>query len=648
MNQRISELLQKSLNMTPEQLREAQERARVNSAKTAGGRNYPVPASSDFTRIKNLSSRSWNLFQSEEFVDAVTSALRTDDGTMRVRPIQACALIEMQRAVEIGARGAACLMGVGSGKALVSMLAGSVLDSQRTVLLVPPSLVEQTHRVYNQMRQHWQVMPAPNFHVVSYSTLSSPKQGDILERIKPDLIVADEASALKNRTATRTKRFMRHLRLFKPRVVVLSGTLTSRSLKDFQHLFEYIFGDLSPVPAHYPTLNEWCDALDANISDFKRRHPGKLLEFRTEETQVDEDKEVENKGRALTLHEQGRLAFRTRMISTLGVVSTAADRLGTSLVFNRRPLELSSTVKVAMDQLLETWERPDGEAFSDVLELAAVERELSCGFWYKWVWPTDKDGKPVVDEEWLEARKKWNRAVREKLQRAAPGIDSPLLVFNAALRAHEDLHPHPTRKNDPALPRFHHKDFEPWLKVKDRPVPPTVPVWVDDSFMVDDAVAWGNESPGIIWYSHAAVGEKIAERGGFPLYGPGKKASQEILDEKGNRTIVVSMNAHSEGKNLQHAFWRNLITTPTASGKIMEQVCGRTHREGQPNDEVTVDVYLHTHSFQRAWLSAMRDAEYMESLLGPQKLVYGTKTFDVLITEERKTPTNGPQEKEKI
>lgn len=609
MGEKLMELLQKSLKMTPEQLAEAKATARIKAADFAvKGRRAPVGKSADFTRISALAKRQWDYFQNEEFVQAATEALKTPDGTMQLRPVQAAMLIETQRAVEAGANGSVGLMGVGSGKALVSMLLGTVLNSQNCVLLVPPSLVEQTTRVYNQMRKHWQVMPSHQFHIVSYSTLSSPKQGDILERIKPDLIVADEASAFKNRAAARTKRVLRHLQIFKPRFCILSGTLTTRSLKDFQHLLQRVLGPNSPVPEHWPTLTEWCEALDANISDFQRREPGVLLDFREKPD------------------ETPREAFRNRLVGTLGIVSTSADRLGTSLVFNKRPLTLSPKVAAAMKEVEKTWERPDGESFSDVLELAALERELSCGFWNKWIWPVDSEGRPMVDEEWLEARKNWNKAVRERLRHAGPGLDSPKLLFNAAERDYLDRNSDTHKEG----PRWHCKEFEAWYLVHKRKVPPTVPQWVDESFMVDDAVAWGREEPGIIWFEHVALGQKIAERGRWPYYGSAveTKSDRDILDETGNRTIVVSMNAHSEGKNLQVAFWRNLITTPFGSGKIGEQVIGRTHRPGQPQDEVVVDFYLHTPCFERSLGAAIDDAHYMESLLGPQKLVYGTKTFE--------------------
>lgn len=622
MGLKLTELLQKQLQMTPEQIAEFRESARLQAEKFEKGKKS-VGKSPDFLRIKNIPSRPWDYFQHEEFVHAATDALRTPDGTMVLRPVQAALLIEAQRAVEMGANGVVGLMGVGSGKALCSMLLGTVLNSQRCVLLVPPALVEQTTRVYNQMRKHWQVMPSMQFHIVSYSTLSSTKNFDILERIKPDLIIADEASALKNKSASRTKRVTTHVRVFKPRFCVLSGTLTTRSLKDFQHLLLLVLGIYSPVPEHWPTLNEWCEALDANVSDFKRREPGVILDFRQK------------------ADETPREAYRNRLINTLGIVSTATDRLGTSLLMNKRALTLSPKVEEMMKKVQKTWERPDGEAFADVLELSALERELSCGFWNKWIWPKDAEGRPIIDEEWLEARKNWNHAVRERLHHSSPGMDSPKLLFNAAERDFLDrtqavetrLSKKDSRRD--GLPRWSCKEFEPWYRVYKRDVPPTVAQWVDDEFMVNDAVAWGNETgddkgPGIIWFSHVALGKKIAERGGFPYYGSADetKSDRDILDEKGDRTIVVSMNAHSEGKNLQHAFWRNLITTPFASGKIGEQVIGRTHRPFQPRDEVIVDFYLHTPCFERSFASAVRDAHYAEDLLGPQKLVYGTKSFE--------------------
>jgi hypothetical protein len=56
---------------------------------------------------------------------------------------------------------------------------------------------------------------------------------------------------------------------------------------------------------------------------------------------------------------------------------------------------------------------------------------------------------------------------------------------------------------------------------------------------------------------------------------------------------VLSVAAHHEGRNLQFAN-RNLCLTMTPSGKVWQQLIGRTHRQGQDADEVSIDFYCPT------------------------------------------------------
>lgn len=587
----LTELLARQLGMTPDQLREAQLQAKQELADEQSGRKRPVIRSRDFERIAALPARHWDAFQTEECRDAVTQACKTPTGTMRVNPLQAAAVMEMQRA-----NGLVGMIHVGGGKTLISYLAGSVLNAKKCVLLVPPDLLEKTKRDFDELRKHWVGMDVSGLYIISYSTLSSIKNGDILDRIEPDLLICEEASALKNPASARTKRVARYIRKHKPKVVLLSGTLTRRKLRELVHFLVWVFGEEhAPIPTHYPTVLEWGEAVDAMKPDeeYLRRDPGVLEYFRLRE----EDKPTD--------------LYRNRLISTLGVVSSISSRLPVDLQYNIRPLKLSAKVEEAVKELHERWERPDGESFSDILELARVDRELSCGFWNKWMWPLDEDGRPVINEAWMKAKAAWNKAVREKLRHATAGMDSPKLLEIAAMKS---------LWKTPA--------WEPWAAVKAFKAPETVAQWVDDSFMVDDAIAWGREAPGIIWVTHIALGEKIAEKSGFPYYGEGKEASQLILDEKGNRTIIASVQSHQKGKNLQHAFWRNLITTPMASGEAWEQVVARTHREGQPSDIVMVDIYMHTDSFKNSFTQAWVEAKYMNKMQGEQKLIYGLKTFE--------------------
>ena len=84
-----------------------------------------------------------------------------------------------------------------------------------------------------------------------------------------------------------------------------------------------------------------------------------------------------------------------------------------------------------------------------------------------------------------------------------------------------------------------------------------------------------------------AFGRAVAEAGDFPFYGAGDVAAAGILQENGKRTVVASIKAHGTGRNLQ-AFCRNLVANPPSDGATWEQLLGRTHRQGQEADEVTV------------------------------------------------------------
>lgn len=577
----LGDALQKKLGVSDAEIKAASD---AREAEVGSNGVWPVAPSAEFTRISNLPKRELEALLTPAHVEAATNALKTPGGKMVLRPRQAACLIDAQRA-----KGLMALLSVGEGKALVSFLLPEVLDCRLAVILVPPQLVRQTELEYQRMGGHW-ALDSKKVRVVSYSTLSSPKNGDIIDRLKPDLIIADEASNLKHRQSVRTKRLIRYLRQHpETTFCVLSGTLTNRSLHDFSHLSQYSMKEFSPVPFDYMTLCEWADCLDSDVKEFKRRPPGVLKKF------------------CVTPQESPREGFRRRLNSTQGVISSVEGSIGTSLVYSQRDVEIPANVQHELDALEKTWARPDGEELQEAMEKARVARQLACGFWYKWEWLNG-----VVDFEWLQARSEWHKAVRAFLQhRSQPGLDSPLLVANAVSQGRV------------VMPQWHS-----WAAVKDRKQPPTVAVWVDE-YLVEDAVKWGNMEPGVIWYEHEAFGEAVARRGGFRHFGGGAEASSSILGEDGTRTIVASIKAHGTGKNLQ-VFNRNLISTPPSSGATWEQLVGRTHRQGQTADEVYVDVYLHTEAFRSATRQALSDARYIEQTTGQeQKLCRGTVTWDL-------------------
>lgn len=553
----------------------------------------PVAWSADLGRVLDLPRRELTITAEE--ITALEGELRRPGSSMSLRPVQALALLDARRA-----GGLLAPIGVGAGKTLISLLLPTVLRARVTVLLVPAPLRHKVvHLDYPQLATEWRLphlTTTPHYetrsdgvlHVVSYSQLSTVNGADVLDRLAPDLVVCDEAHALRHSSAARTKRFLRYFRSRpETKLCALSGTMTSRSIKDFAHLAKIALKDNAPVPFSYPVLEAWAGALDS--TDFPAP-PGELT-------------------RMCRLGESVREGFRRRLVETCGVVPTSDNRLGTSLVISERqvavPPEMASTIR----QVRETWATPDGEEeFEDALSFSRCARQVAAGLYYRWTWPRGESEE--LRARWLEARRDWHREVRSYLTYSArPGMDSPLLLARAA-----------------STGSWASRTWAAWTAIKDACEPQVEAVWLHD-FLAQDAVAWGREAPGVIWYEHDALGQRIAALGGFPLYGGGESASAGIARERGDRTIVASVKAHGTGKNLQQ-WHRALVLTPSTSGVVWEQLLGRHHRSGQAADEVTFEVYLHTDEMQDAMTKAFRDAAYQHELTGSdQKLQYADVTF---------------------
>lgn len=575
--------------------------------------------SHDLDRVVALPRRP--LVLSHEAADAWTARLKRRDGTMKLRPIQAAALEEAE--ISGGLFG---LIGVGFGKTLISLLLPTVWESSVAVLLVPPNLrTKLFEHEYPELSRHWRL---PNLyghpiqypdtkgilHVVSYSELSSPKRAGILEDLKPDAIVCDEGHSLRHATAARTKRFKRYFKKSQPRTVVgddgpgsggvfrchlavLSGTLTARSITDYAHLSGLALGSNSPLPLDWPTLQEWSATLDAS------EYPAPDGELR----------------RLCRSGESVRDGFRRRLVETPGVVATETNDPGMPLVLSRRELEAPASVKAALQNLRDTWTRPDGEELVEAIEFYAVARQLASGFFYRRVYPR-KEPKEVI-REWNDARKSYFQEVRERLKQSIPGQDSPLLLWNAA-----------------ASGKWHSPSWEWWKGVKDSVEPATETVWLD-KFLVHAAVEWAKEAPGLVWVEAEAVKAAlaIAKEANIPVYTGGRDDERALIAEDGKRSVVVGIKAFNAGINLQHAFKRNLITTCPSSATLLEQVAGRTHRERDPllctglvafDDDVTVDFYLHTAELADSLKTARSTARYIEDTTGSrQKLSVATYTF---------------------
>jgi hypothetical protein len=561
--------------------------------------SLPTPVSEDKRKQKGL----WNLIQSRKEsrgiitnsvelsrilalprrphdfsnIDDVTMMFRRPGGTMSFWPIQSAALIEAALADGLFAP-----IGVGFGKTLITLALPEAMDAERAVLLIPPALKDKTLRDIEFYSKHFS-LPIDRIAIVKFSELSSAKKATILSDIGADLVIVDEAHALRHRSSARTKRVLRYARENPAcRWAFLSGTMTTRSILDYAHLIELALRKNSPLPAGYRELKDWAGALDVNPQ--YTMMPGALRQLGGE---------------------NAREGFRQRLVETTGVVATSETELGNSLLVTRRTPSVPPVIAKAIRKVRSTW-AVGGEELSSALELWRVLRQLACGFFYRWVWQNDEP-----DYEWLDARAEWNKEVRQKLKQSLEGMDSPLLCAQAAERHYLD------HGNGP---RWASKHWAAWREQKHKPTPPTEAVWLSD-FLVQESLDWASERDrAIIWYEHKVLGERIAVRSGLPLFAAGTDASVST-----DPVIVCSMKTQGTGKNLQH-YYQSLFTSMPPNGAIFEQVAGRTHREGQLADVVFVDWFGHTEAVQETLEAVIDDAKYIEETTGQrQKILYATR-----------------------
>jgi hypothetical protein len=571
---------------------------RASSAFAQNIARSGIVRTADFKRIELLERRVWDQEPDLEFLrKEMSEAFRATGGTMELWPVQAAALRDLYEW-----KGLFAPIGVGFGKALISLVAPELLDAERPILLVPASLRDQTKRkVIPQMKKHWKL--SDKLRIIGYEELGLAKNAELLNQIEPDLIIADECHKLTNTKAGRTRRVARWMKEHPDTMfVALSGTITRRSLRDYWHIALWCLKiDQTPLPLYWRELQDWADALDEGVPPERRAAPGALLRLCSLELKTDPI--------TLTMRsESAREGFQRRLTETPGVVATSDTELGTSLIVSERKVQPSLLMRAHLERLWKKWELPNGDLVTEAVDLWRHGRELACGFFYRW------DPAPPI--EWMDARREWKKYVRETLSHNRRNLDTELQVWNECER----------NEKAGALRWDGVSIFLAWRDIKDTFQPNSVPVWEDD-FLVQDVAEWLREKqPGIAWIEFPSFGERVAAASGFPFFGAGEKASREIADVQG--PIIASVRAHGEGKNLQDRYARNLVVTCPPSGKTWEQLFGRTHRNGQLADEVIFEIYQHTDDLKKGFSQARADAAYIEQTTGSrQKLSYAEITI---------------------
>ena len=581
--------------------------------------------------------------------------------------------------------GAFCPIPVGWGKTLLGLLIAEhgYRSGMRRVMIVQPAAV------YSQLVEHdlpWArrnvrltvpfillggrgqgdrahlsrsgrvgcyVMPSSLFSTVDTRNrqgLHGHVEAGVLDACQPELIIIDEAHDFKNRRTARTRRLLDYISEHKPQVVVMSGTMTKKRIRDYQHLIVAALGHAAPVPVTPHVADEWGLVVDAEAqpSDGMMRPLRPLVDWARQHFPAE----------TFPNDVSGfRKAFRLRLVTAPGVVPAGDHEIGTSLTLENRPVQNYETFEgwprlaKFLHDADELWLTPNGDELSHKIHVYKWMWELSAGFYNELTWPTPQAlaerhdlhagvAETLLDKgmNHLAAKQRFNKRLRDWLKnRARDGLDTPMLVGGSMER-------YGAREVGPEL-------YEVWSEMRqarDDAIPPwqahvdphkAKPLERDPAarrvcaYKIDAAVRWATEvaadgDGGILWYDNIEVGRWLAEdaaRSGLDvLHCPaGARANVEIRDPANARRIVcASIDAHHKGKNLQH-FGRNYVVQWPRDAAIAEQVLGRTHRNGQERDHLDVrradtldfDVLL--------FAACLNDSLYIHQSTGSrQKLIY--------------------------
>lgn len=654
-----------------------------------------VKDSADLARILDLPRRIWQegiggaYGTNDQLVETLSRLYGVENA--QLRPVQAALCADA-----CDFRGAIGNIRVGGGKTLASFLVAACMaryhEVIRPILLVPAKLREKTVIDHADLlrggRSGKWLLPGlrveggpviegtiPDLTVEIWSYWHVRNRGDeLLAEIRPDVVIGDEAHFLANKKSAGWRSFARYWVEHHPMCVWMSGTFSKRSIKDWAHLALTALRGGSPLPIDPAQLLSWAGVTDVRVD--VPSQPGALVRLVHQadygSLRADPIATV-------------RRAVGRRVVETAGVVTVQDSGPGMALSIRHRHLTLrSDALAKGLKQLRELWTLPDGQPLCDAAQRWRHLRELSLGFFYRWVIrPPDA---------WLTARSAWCKFARARAEHSKRGIDTEARVFAACAAptrirhlvevlqksgrdpddptwahgflehvwkdagcpddwiASDERYPRLTKKNarrakihaldheaSDAVSVFQAADLSYWRSIHQLPdpdrywarwdairdsfTPETEPYWISDEVVVD-AAEWLRQ-PGICWTSHVAVGQEIARVSGAPFFRKKGRDSSgaSILDEAGTRGIICSEQACSEGFNLQ-PFSRSLILS-MPSGKGSEQLLGRTHRDGQDADLVEAEVLVATREHLDAVDNAIGDAQgIQDTTCVPQKLLY--------------------------
>jgi hypothetical protein len=567
----------------------------------------------EFRRVDELPWLDWHahVTHNDSYL-RLTTALKTPHGTMALRPIQAAALAYLH---DYG--GAFCPIPVGLGKTLITFLAPRIAVAERPALFIPAELREKTWRDFQTLYRHWFgptiFMRRKSFDeaVFNYQELSRESGQKRLLEYKPDLVVADEAQALKNRNASCTKAVEKFMHAyFQTKFVALTGTPTMRSPMDYWHIMFWCLRRYMPMPRVEREAEQWSNSVRESKEISVNRPNARI--FRKWLTPWEESQEYFRERLEGDLRVTRR-AFGKRFSSAPGVVAAPEGSLScdTPLYIRRLQWDPGTQARRWIDYVNVTQRSPNGVELQTPMDIWRIERELASGFWYRW--------DPQPPEWWLEPRRTYGWFVRNILFRDGE-LYSQFLYLNVNSPAQLAKAIVDGKAHDLSLKRA----YQAWIDVKEKYVHESIGEWIDDG-VLRAAADWLEREKGIVWTEHKAFGEKLSKITGIGFCSDGGLDDKGVLiDDYAGRPVIASVKANHKGRNLQ-AWNKNLGVTFPPNGAIVEQLIGRTHRPGQTRP-VYFDWVCACGAQQAGFIQLLADAKYIEdSTTQKQKLNYAEK-----------------------
>lgn len=567
-----------------------------------------------------------------------------------------------------------CPVPVAGGKTLISVLVANdayrFFGKRKILLMNPVNLIDQLrctelplyrrHMSINlpfywltKETKHQRMLSAKSnrggCYVVSYSLLSSSNGAELMDAIQPDLIIGDEIHRIASaRSSARNRRFKEIVNKYSPSLVVMSGTITKKSPKDYHWIASTTLKENCFMPRPHMAAESWSDILDCKASSMDDINPNSTPQ--SGPIMLVNDWAAKNfNSKDYPPNLMGfRKAAKTRMQTAPGVISSKST--SSSYV----PLRISN-IKIEekdcvnrpgweklqgiVDTLINEYIAPNGDEIDHAMHIWRWRYELEgFGFYNNQTWPeVDKvaasKGISFDNAEELlcrsmehhEAKQEYARTLRKWVKHyAKTGLDTPMLIGNEMYK-----------NGDVTVGG---ELYSAWIKARELKFEGILErqkstVRVCDfriNKIVQKAISWHKKYPNkaaIVWYYNREVGEWLNEefiKADLPsVYCPsGKKGVAIIADSNIKRSFTIASSSYTEGQNLQHIHDTEFFAQWYRQAYMVQQAMGRIDRPGQKSDQARYFICIGSEFDELLFASTLNDAAYTHQINNPHKLMY--------------------------